>query len=539
MMRANDEVVSDITNSASPIPVDAGGSPRATPTADTILKWIAASGNQPWFPSRHAAEAGTDRNALDDPLAQLRLAGLVSAATWVRGVGQGYVLTPAGDALVASGTGVGVALEPLDPPLRQIAEIVEEPAPEATPDSTSEQHAAHQFGLNLRTPLFVPIVLMANLCWFLVGAVATVQGDHSISRYLAEGQPQTLLHRLGAVTGNDLLNGEWWRLLSACFVHIGLLHLLANLFALGMMGPLAELLWGRWRLAAIYVISGLAGSCLAMSNQPDAMLAGASGAIWGVLASLLAWLMLFRNELLPDVAGEWARRLWLAFLLNAGVSFLPGVSWEAHLGGGVAGFVASGLLNALRTGPQPRRLLALVFFLALPVICVGGLMASMQRSPAWGLLRERHAAQAGALAERERLAGLVAAEEAYNHDVVPRLNRLSPDAVGPLHLQIWTILRKPKVDRSPEALTEVRTKLTEFQAIANEAITQLSVPLVGWEPFDRVRTRAREFAEARATECGVIFKMLDTPEIPTVSDWNTLGKARRTTDAAWEHIRQK
>ena len=70
----------------------------------------------------------------------------------------------------------------------------------------------------------------------------------------------------GAVSGADLLNGEWWRLLTACFVHIGALHLIGNMFALAMMGPLAELLWGRGRLLLIYLASGLAGS--ANSNGP-------------------------------------------------------------------------------------------------------------------------------------------------------------------------------------------------------------------------------------------------------------------------------
>ncbi|MBA4186835.1 MAG: hypothetical protein C0467_02335 [Planctomycetaceae bacterium] len=537
LMPSNDEVVSHNADGAAPIPASAAESPRPDPTPEMVLKWVAASGEEPWFPSRHATEAGTDRTALDSPLGELRRANHIRVATWVRGLGQGYVLTPEGTAALTGRAGSAPSERTAAPALTETSEV----SPNAP-----EQTAARQFGLNLRTPVFVPIMLVANVSWFCVGAFAAAQGDGSINRYLAEGQPASLLHRIGAVTGGDLLNGEWWRLLSACFVHIGLLHLLANMFALAMMGPLAELLWGRWRLATIYIISGLAGSCLAMSSQPDAILAGASGAIWGILTSLLAWLMLFRSELPVEVAGEWARRLWLAFLLNAGVSFLPGVSWEAHLGGGVAGFVASGLLNALRVGPQPRRLLALVFLLALPVLCVGGLLLAMKQSQVWAHTRERHAAveahnarRAAAAADRERFAGLAAAEEAFNRDVVPRLNRLSPDTVRPIQVRTWAILFVPKESRNATAATELRTTWLELKSTAQETITHLAVPAVGWEPLDGIRQRARAFAESRLKECELFLEMLDSPTIPTDAAWTNLGNARRAVDAAWEHIRQK
>jgi len=532
-MASDDEIVSHTADSAAPIPVGAGPNPQPKLTPETILKWIAAAGDQPWFPSQHAAQTGTDRNELDEPLGQLRLADLVRAATWIRGVGQGYVLTPDGVALVASGSVFPPT--PVDPEPKPVAASVEEVAPQPT----SEEQAARHFGLNLRTPVFVPMMLLANVCWFIVGAVAAMRGDLPLGRYLTEGQPIQLLHQLGAITGGDLLNREWWRLLSACFVHIGLLHLIANMFALGMMGPLAELLWGRWRLTAIYVISGLAGSCLAMSSQPDAMLAGASGAIWGILASLLAWLMLFRGDLPPDVGAEWARRLWLAFLLNAGVSFLPGVSWEAHLGGGVAGFVASGLLNALRFARRPRQFLALVLLLAIPVFCVGGLMMSMKRSEVWGSLREKHAEQVRRNAERERLPALIAAEEVFNRDVVPRLNRLSPDAVRPVQQLAVAMLFKARTARNPEVAAETIAKLTELKSAAQEVIAMLTVPPSGFEPLDGVRTRAKLFVEAREFELAELLGMLDSPILPKSADWTTWGNARRAADAAWEHIRQK
>jgi membrane associated rhomboid family serine protease len=525
-MRSDDDAVSHTNDSAAPIPVSGGESPRSEPTPDAVLKWIAATGDQPWFPSRHAATTGTDRNDLDGPLGQLRLADLVRVATWIRGVGQGYVLTPEGVALAASGMAVPPASPQLEP--KPLVENVEESTPALTP----EEQAARLFGLNLRTPVFVPIMLVANVCWFIVGAVMAVRGGDPIGQYLAQGKPPQLLHQIGAVTGTDLLHGEWWRLLSGCFVHFGLLHLLANMFSLAMMGPLAEMLWGRWRLTTIYIFSGLAGSCLAMSNQPDGLLAGASGAIWGILTSLLAWLMLFRSDLRPDVSAEWARRLWIAFLLNAGVSFLPGVSWEGHLGGGIAGFVASGLLNALRFAPRPRRALAFALLLALPVISVGGLLIAMKHSNAWAPLRERARIAA-------QIAAQIAVDEVYNRDVIPRLNRLSPDVVRPVRLQAWAMLYKQRTSRNPEFASETIAKLTELKATADEVVALLSTTPTGFAPLDTMKTAAQQFAEARAAEMEDLLGMLDSPIPPKDADWVVWGNAHRAADVAWEQLRQK
>ncbi|MCE9561917.1 MAG: rhomboid family intramembrane serine protease [Planctomycetes bacterium] len=532
-MASDDEIVSRTADSAAPIPVSAGGSPHPKLTPDTILKWIAAAGDQPWFPSRHAETTGTSRTELDEPLGQLRLADLVRVATWIRGVGQGYVLTPEGVALVASGSGFPSTV--VDPQPKSAAVSLEE----STPKPTSEEQATRHFGLNRRTPVFVPMMLMANVCWFGVGAVAAMRGGHPIGEYLGQGQPRELLHHIGAIKGNDLLHGEWWRLLSSCFVHFGLVHLLANMFALAMMGSLAELLWGRWRLTTIYLISGLAGSCLAMANKPEGMLAGASGAIWGILASLLAWLMWFRHDLPPDVRAEWARRLWLAFLLNAGVSFLPNISWEAHLGGCIAGFLVSWALNALRFARRPQQFLALVSLLAIPAFCVAGLMMSMQRSQVWESLRKSHANEVRRTAERERLPALIAAEEAYNRDVVPRLIQLSPDGVSFVRHQAWAMLYKPRTSRNPEIASEIIAKLTELKATANEVITLLAGLPTDWEPPNGLRTRARQFAEARVAEMDELLGMLDSPILPKQSDWSAWGDARRAADAAWDQLRQK
>ena len=144
---------------------------------------------------------------------------------------------------------------------------------------------APPLGINPRRLLIVPILIIVNLLWFLAGLVLALHDGLPLGQYLSGGNPE-FLHRLGGVIGFDLLRGDWWRLATSCFVHAGGLHLLLNMLALGIIGPQVEYLWGRGRLLIIYLYSGLGGTCLAMALRPEAVLIGASGAIWGVLMAL-------------------------------------------------------------------------------------------------------------------------------------------------------------------------------------------------------------------------------------------------------------
>ena len=320
------------------------------------------------------------------------------------------------------------------------------------------------------------------------------------------------------------MNGEWWRLASSCFVHIGAAHLLFNLFALVMVGPLAELLWGRWRLIVIYIFSGLAGSCLAMALKPDSTLAGASGAIWGLLLSLVAWFILFRQYLPSDVVADSTRRLTLVIILNAMLSFLPGISWQGHLGGAVAGFASAWFLNAMRFGDRPRRMLAFALLLAIPVVSIGGVVLAKERGEVWADTRQR------VTDEEHRQAALAAAEE-YDRKVVPLLNRLAPELAKPAEQNAMLQLLRPNERRNAAVVNDVRAKLTSLKAAADEAVVHLAVPAVGTEFVDHRRARAKEFAEARSRSFSLLLTMLASPAIPDDKAWAAwrLPAARRTT----------
>jgi rhomboid protease GluP len=496
-------------------PAAGDGRPEsAPPTPEQVLRWVAASGAEPWFPSAHAQETGVARDSLDRPLNELREGELVRVVTWVRGLGQGYALTPDGQTAL-NNTAALERLRALIPD----GDTAEMPATGPETDQATTRSAV----TDMRPPLVTPAMLVASAAWFAVGLLVAVRAGVPTGRYLWSGDP-TVLHRLGAVTAADLVNGEWWRLATCCFVHFGLLHLIGNLIALGMMGPLAELLWGRGRVLVVYAVSGLAGSCLAMALHPlqpnggPVMLAGASGAVWGVLMSLVAWLLLFRPYLPGPVAADLSRRFALVFALNVGVSFLPGVSWEAHLGGGVAGFAAAGLLNAARFGGRARRVWVLVALGLLPVACVGGLVGMVKSGARWEPVRQRAAARAGAA--REEAARRHAAEQAdaFNREVVPLLDALAPAAVRPAEQQAASLLLRDPRKRNPDVLAVVQVRLQALRLAAADAEAKSSGPPTGVEAFD------------------LLLGMLDANAIPDEPAWQAWGEARREADRLWEEL---
>jgi rhomboid protease GluP len=518
-MASGDEVVSPPTDRPEASPNGPGEPPGARPTPEAVLGWIAKAGGRPWFPSRHAAETATDRDALDEPLDRLRAAGLVRIAEWERGTGQGYVLTAEGQLALAG----AVALPPTG------GETVTSPRSAPPPRGPADD------GPEPRPSVVVPVLLAANLVWFIAGLVLVLRGGLPAWTYLAEGNAE-VLHRLGAVNGLDLLRGEWWRLATSCFVHIGAPHLLLNLFALIVVGPLAESLWGRGRFLIIYALSGLAGSCLAMALRPEVLLAGASGAIWGLLMSLVTWLVLYRHTLAPEEAADSTRRLTVVIVLNVMFSLVPGISWQAHLGGGLAGFVAAGLLNTLQSGRGARRAAALAALVALAAGSVGGLAAAMRWGEPWAGYRQRVERERERRGAELRQRELMAAASSLDRDVARIRRELSPERARAAVELIGFQLTRPGSRRNPERVAAARAKLAEMKASADSAVEGLSGPPTGVETLDRHRARAREFAVARSRSFALMLAMLDSPAVPGEAEWAEWAAATRAAEALWPQI---
>jgi membrane associated rhomboid family serine protease len=146
----------------------------------------------------------------------------------------------------------------------------------------------------------------------------------------------------GAVVG--VAEGDWWRLITAAFLHYGPFHLGLNMLVLWLLGPALEEYLGHGRYALLYLVSGLAGSAGALLWTPDAATVGASGAIWGIMgaAVILEWRRIY-------VFGGQAMGL---VVLNLAITFLiPGISRGGHIGGLIGGAGAALAFLYLRRSP--------------------------------------------------------------------------------------------------------------------------------------------------------------------------------------------
>ena len=446
-------------------------SPLEPASPADVLRWCAAAAPGLWFPSAHAASTGTPRDALDDPLWKLRQAGLVQVGDWVKGRGQGFLLTPDGTAALTDPAKLARAADPPPPP-----PVIDVP-PAAVPDPTAPPpvrqltrfdrgEMARQAVLSPRRPVVAPVLLGACAVWFLAELVIANQIGVSTDQLLSRGDAAALV-RAGAVDGDRLAAGQWWRLVTAGFAHVTAAHLLANLLGLGMAGPTAEGLWGRWRFAAIYLSGLVAGNCLAMAVNPDVVLAGASGAIWAVMTSLLVWFLRYREHLPEEFLAEAVRRLVLVMAVNGLFSLVPGISWQAHLGGGLAGAAVAVGLDLARPGNGWRRTTGWVVtglsVLAGPV----GLVAAMRTAPA---------------------------------KTVTFPIPLPGSAVGAAHLTVTFALAA----QSPGLIDEARRRVAVLRAAGGEVAEYAAV------------------AEA----------LLDAGRVPTTAEWDALSAAKRAAERA-------
>lgn len=133
-------------------------------------------------------------------------------------------------------------------------------------------------------------------------------------------------------------DGQWWRLITSLFLHIGIVHLLLNGWALYQLGALFEILLGSGKLLFVFLVSGIAGS-FASLFWTRGLSAGASGAIFGLMGALISFL-LRRREMLTPAAKSLLGQLVLWAGINVVFGFTsPGIDNAAHLGGCAMGFL--------------------------------------------------------------------------------------------------------------------------------------------------------------------------------------------------------
>jgi membrane associated rhomboid family serine protease len=488
---------------------------------ELILRQCADAAPAPWYPRAFAETAGIPRETLDPFLERLRLRGLVRLTDWVSGNGQGYMLMPEGERVLHSPS--------LLAQLRAGRLPAARPEPDEAPGDRGRAPSAYERGEAIRDALLgssrpgvTYLLLAANILVFVWG-MALANQNGNLSGFLS-GTAWDIVHRTGGITGFDLVRGQWWRLLSCCFVHFGALHLGVNMYSLWVIGPLSEKMWGRWRYLAIYLIAGLVGSCAMMIFTPSADGAGASGALWGMLTAFGAWVFLNRAYLPPALASTWLRQIVIILILNVGISFMPGISKEAHFGGGIGGLIAAALLNYGRFAGGWRHVLALAGVVLVPVLAVGALVQTQRSNPRWP-----GAAQAvGDAQEKEEI-------QQFNEQVLHPVNQLRAEAEATYDADAKGVLSQNPRRRDPAAVANALAALAKAREQLNEAIEILAKAGPYSSAFvENARTACRDYTEQQAKLFELYERCLQEGEKWTEKDEQGLKEQQQRVKEAQE-----
>lgn len=150
-----------------------------------------------------------------------------------------------------------------------------------------------------------------------------------------------VLIEFGAKFNPFIIEGEWWRLFTPMFLHIGLLHLLMNSLALYYLGPTVEKIYGRTRFLFIYLFAGFLGSLASFIFSPN-LAAGASGAIFGCFGALLFFGIIHPQTFFRTMG----MNVILLLVFNLALGFLvTSIDNAGHIGGLIGGFLASGIVH--------------------------------------------------------------------------------------------------------------------------------------------------------------------------------------------------
>jgi membrane associated rhomboid family serine protease len=205
----------------------------------------------------------------------------------------------------------------------------------------------------------VTLALIAvNVAMFVVTALSAL----AVGNSLLDNFDSPVFGALAQAPAYVVATGEWWRLITAAFLHFGLIHLGFNMLALLVFGSELERALGRGRYLTLYLVSALGGAAaIQLFAAPNVLAAGASTAIYGLLGGLGVVLVATRQSL---------RGLIQLLLINLLISLLPGLSLIGHLGGLVTGAVTAAILVFAKRRPALQILGVAALVVVLVVLAV-------------------------------------------------------------------------------------------------------------------------------------------------------------------------
>jgi membrane associated rhomboid family serine protease len=264
--------------------------------------------------------------------------------------------------------------------------------PDCARGSRQEVHQpGRRIGATGRGATLTNVLIAIMVAIYLVGVAMSGAGS------LIGGATDRVMIQLGAADPIRIANGEYWRLFTSMFLHFGIIHLAFNMYALYVIGNVVEAELGRVRFLALFLVTGWFASVVAywltapfvavQGGLIPQISAGASGAIFGIFGVFFAYN--YRRRHLPFYAGRMRQMLTL-IVINLVISFsIQGISWQAHIGGLVAGLVAGYALDGFgdRISRNTALAVSLIVLLAASVVIVVVRTAEIQAAFPAGFLR--------------------------------------------------------------------------------------------------------------------------------------------------------
>lgn len=203
-------------------------------------------------------------------------------------------------------------------------------APKARPAAFSALRRMGRSGAPVVTYSIMALCLVVFVLQLVTGTFGAVFQALAFQGYFAQSEP--------------------WRMLTSIFVHLSFPHILFNMYSLYVFGPMLESMLGRARFAALFLLAGFGGSVAVLLINPLVAVAGASGAIFGLLG---AYFVIQRH------LGGSNVQLLIVIGLNLVIGFVvPGIAWQAHVGGLVVGALVGFIF--MKTRNRSRRTAQLV-----------------------------------------------------------------------------------------------------------------------------------------------------------------------------------
>ena len=176
----------------------------------------------------------------------------------------------------------------------------------------------------------------------------------------------------GANYGPYTIGGQWWRLLSCVFVHIGIIHIALNMWCLWGLGRIAEAVYDHWTFGAVYLITGVSASVASLAWNPVVTSAGASGAIFGIAGALIASFYLGEFSLPKAVVSSLLRSVVTFAGYNLVFGAMSGrTDNAAHVGGLVSGLILGALIAKVAPQRDDAVRRAGVLLVGIVLVCSG------------------------------------------------------------------------------------------------------------------------------------------------------------------------